>query len=249
MHHLDRAGRLQRRLGSGAQMPGAQEREQRPDALAGREQRIAHGGREPVRRPLATGDEFAEPVVHGVAEIAELRVLPDDRVHPLSLSAPNRPPQLAMNITSVRRKPMASPARSAICERRAGRPASETAMSQSPNIVRRKDEHIAIALAQGSNPAGEAPFDRIRFEHCALPEMHLDEVRLETTFLGFSLRLPFLISSMTGGPQRGSCINENLATAAEALGIALAVGSQRVALERAGEGGLTRPCVGTRLPS
>jgi isopentenyl-diphosphate delta-isomerase len=113
-------------------------------------------------------------------------------------------------------------------------------MSQSPNIVRRKDEHIDIALAQGSNPAGEAPFDRIRFEHCALPEMHLDEVRLETTFLGFSLRLPFLISSMTGGPQRGSSINENLATAAEALGIALAVGSQRVALERAGAGGLTR---------
>lgn len=70
--------------------------------------------------------------------------------------------------------------------------------------------------------------------------MALADVRLATPFLGRTLSAPFLISSMTGGPNRASTINRHLAEAAEALGIAFAVGSQRVALETGGCGGLTR---------
>ena len=62
---------------------------------------------------------------------------------------------------------------------------------------------------------------------------------LSTSFLGRSLAAPMLISSMTGGPSRGEQINRNLAEAAGELGIALAVGSQRIALERAGSGGFS----------
>jgi isopentenyl-diphosphate delta-isomerase len=42
---------------------------------------------------------------------------------------------------------------------------------------------------------------------------------------------PFLISSMTGGPAAAERINSTIAEAAQATGVAFAVGSQRIALE------------------
>ncbi|MDG2520614.1 type 2 isopentenyl-diphosphate Delta-isomerase [Caulobacter segnis] len=111
-------------------------------------------------------------------------------------------------------------------------------MSDSEAIVRRKDEHLDIALAQQARRDWENPFDAYAFDHCALPEIAFDQVDLRARFLTWSLRLPFIISSMTGGPSRGSAINAHLAEAAEHLGVILAVGSQRVALEGAGAAGI-----------
>lgn len=113
-------------------------------------------------------------------------------------------------------------------------------MSESEAIVRRKDEHLDIALAQQAQAGRANPFDVYAFDHNALPEIAFDQVDLGMRFLDWSLRLPFLISSMTGGPARGQAINANLAEAAEHLGIALAVGSQRVALEGAGAAGIDK---------
>ena len=61
-----------------------------------------------------------------------------------------------------------------------------------------------------------------------------------STFLDSGFPRPFLISSMTGGPAKAAMINENLARAAGQLGIAFAVGSQRVAIEGAGASGIGR---------
>lgn len=113
-------------------------------------------------------------------------------------------------------------------------------MTDPKSITQRKDEHLDIALAQRAAARSSNPFDRLRFEHCALPEAALQEVDLSAPFLGRTFALPFLISSMTGGPARGAQINENLAKAAEALDIPLAVGSQRVAIEGAGAAGINR---------
>jgi isopentenyl-diphosphate delta-isomerase len=44
------------------------------------------------------------------------------------------------------------------------------------------------------------------------------------------MKLPYLASSMTGGPAQGGIINRNIAEAAQALGFAMGVGSQRIAL-------------------
>ncbi len=107
------------------------------------------------------------------------------------------------------------------------------------SILTRKDEHLDLALQQGRSPPPN-PFDAIRLQHCALPEVDLDDIDLTTQFLGRSLPLPFLMSSMTGGPARGGAINANLATAAEALQIPFAVGSQRIALEGGSSVGLDR---------
>jgi len=113
------------------------------------------------------------------------------------------------------------------------------AQKSDPNLTKRKADHIDVVLGEkvdfGRLTAG---FDGIRFDHCALPEMALGEVDLAGSFLGRSLAAPFLISSMTGGPARAAQINENLSIAAEHLGIALGVGSQRIALETPEASGL-----------
>lgn len=103
----------------------------------------------------------------------------------------------------------------------------------------RKDQHLDIVLSgRGQGDGAGTGLEAVRFVHCALPEMHLDEVDLGTVFLGRPIAAPLLVSSMTGGPARAAAINRHLAEACEALRLPLAVGSQRVALEGGGQGGL-----------
>ncbi len=98
-------------------------------------------------------------------------------------------------------------------------------------MSQRKQGHIDAVLSGMANARDTtAGFERVRFEHCALPELDLADIDLSTEFLGKTLRRPFLISSMTGGHVHAARINAVLAEAAQSLGIALGVGSQRVAL-------------------
>ncbi|WP_349573414.1 type 2 isopentenyl-diphosphate Delta-isomerase [Azotobacter salinestris] len=108
-------------------------------------------------------------------------------------------------------------------------------------LAARKNDHLDIVLDPSRTKRnGSTGFAAFAFEHCALPELHLQQIDLGTTFLGRPLRAPLLISSMTGGPARAATINRHLAEAAQALGIALGVGSQRIALETGTDHGLTR---------
>ena len=98
-------------------------------------------------------------------------------------------------------------------------------------INQRKLDHIQIVSEDGAVDRGRCYFDRIRLTHRALPELNLAEVDPSTSFLGKALSFPLIISSMTGGADEELVrINRNLALAAEAEGVALAVGSQRVFL-------------------
>jgi isopentenyl-diphosphate delta-isomerase len=96
----------------------------------------------------------------------------------------------------------------------------------------RKKEHLELCLDTGNvtGPAGTG-FERYHFVHNALPELDFDEIDTRTTFLGKPLGAPLLISSMTGGFELARNVNRNLAAAAQQLGLAMGVGSQRVALE------------------
>ena len=97
----------------------------------------------------------------------------------------------------------------------------------------RKREHIETVLGSDVGAKGVTTgFDRFFFEHAALPELSLDDVDLSCELFGKRLGAPLLISSMTGGAARARDINLHLAEAAQRLGIAMGLGSQRAALER-----------------
>jgi isopentenyl-diphosphate delta-isomerase len=99
-------------------------------------------------------------------------------------------------------------------------------------INQRKLDHIHIVSEDPAIDRRQFYFDRIHLTHRALPELNLAEVDSSCNFLGKALSFPLLISSMTGGKDEELvAINRNLAIAAEAEGVALAVGSQRVFLE------------------
>lgn len=99
-------------------------------------------------------------------------------------------------------------------------------------INQRKVDHINIVSDDETIDRKRFYFDRIRLTHRALPELDFSAVDPSSVFLGKPLSFPLLISSMTGGADEEIVkINRNLALAAEAEGVALAVGSQRVMLK------------------
>lgn len=96
----------------------------------------------------------------------------------------------------------------------------------------RKAEHIRINLEEDVSGKGiTTGLERYHFTHSALPECDLADVDASTRFLGHDLSLPLLISSMTGGVAEGGRINRNLAQAAQHCGVAMGLGSGRIALE------------------
>ncbi|NJN75098.1 MAG: type 2 isopentenyl-diphosphate Delta-isomerase [Synechococcaceae cyanobacterium RL_1_2] len=97
----------------------------------------------------------------------------------------------------------------------------------------RKADHIRICLEeQVESGAVSTGLENYRFRHCALPNLDYDRLDLSTKFLGKTLQAPILISSMTGGTTEAQRINRNLAKAAQKYGLAMGVGSQRVAIEQ-----------------
>ncbi|PHJ56880.1 isopentenyl pyrophosphate isomerase [Nostoc linckia z18] len=99
-------------------------------------------------------------------------------------------------------------------------------------IQNRKADHIRLCIEEDVQFCTTTNgFECYRFEHCCLPELDFEEIDLSTNFLGKHLKLPVLISSMTGGTDEAGIINARLATAAQSFGLAMGVGSQRVAIE------------------
>jgi isopentenyl-diphosphate delta-isomerase len=99
-------------------------------------------------------------------------------------------------------------------------------------LQRRKSDHIRINLQNDvSFKHVSTGFERYGFVHCALPDVDLDDVDTSTQLLGHHLSAPLMISSMTGGAPEARVINERLAEAAQAAGIAMGVGSQRAAIQ------------------
>lgn len=103
---------------------------------------------------------------------------------------------------------------------------------------RRKDEHLDLARTRRVEPPGTAPgWTDVTLVHEALPEVDLDEIDLSVRFLGRRLALPLVIAAMTGGHEGAAEINATLAAAAERHGLAMGLGSQRVALRDPGLAG------------
>ncbi len=99
-------------------------------------------------------------------------------------------------------------------------------------ISARKLKHIQVCLEYPVHYTSKTTgFEKMPWAYNALPEINLEDIQLETTFLGKHLKAPILIGAMTGGADLAATINKNLAIAAETLGLGLMLGSQRVMIE------------------
>jgi isopentenyl-diphosphate Delta-isomerase len=96
----------------------------------------------------------------------------------------------------------------------------------------RKADHIRINVEEDVDGKGiDSGFDQVRFLHCALPEMDLDQVDTGCELFGRRLGAPLLISCMTGGTPDAGEINARLAEVAQAFRLPMGLGSGRVLLE------------------
>jgi isopentenyl-diphosphate Delta-isomerase len=103
----------------------------------------------------------------------------------------------------------------------------------SDSTKQRKADHIRICLEENVQFCASSGLEKYRFAHRCLPEIDYADLDIKTTFLGKSLGAPLLISSMTGGTTQAQQINQRLAAVAQTYGLAMGVGSQRVAIEQA----------------
>jgi isopentenyl-diphosphate Delta-isomerase len=96
----------------------------------------------------------------------------------------------------------------------------------------RKQEHLDIVLNRDVDFKGvSAGFDDYYFIHQALPEINLEYVDLSIKLFDKKLAAPLIISSMVGGIDSAAELNRNLAAAAQELGLAMGLGSQRCAID------------------
>lgn len=95
----------------------------------------------------------------------------------------------------------------------------------------RKDEHLALAEAEYRRQQPISSLEQVRLIHQSLPEIKISDVSTTIRDAKFNFATPFYIEAMTGGSTRTGRINEQLAEAAKETGVAMAVGSQSVALK------------------
>jgi isopentenyl-diphosphate delta-isomerase len=94
----------------------------------------------------------------------------------------------------------------------------------------KKDSHIKACLTHDVEAAVSSGFERIRLTG-GFPDFSFSEMNFNGEFLGKTLSLPLMIAPLTGGGSLSRRINRRLAKAAERLGLAMAVGSQKLMLD------------------
>ncbi|MEN6415096.1 MAG: type 2 isopentenyl-diphosphate Delta-isomerase [Armatimonadota bacterium] len=98
--------------------------------------------------------------------------------------------------------------------------------------IRRKADHVWVALHEDVEfHTRTAGFERYSFVHEALPEIDRNSIDTSVTLFGKRLSMPLMISPITGGTPEAAEYNRVFAKAAQEFGLAMGVGSQRVALE------------------
>jgi isopentenyl-diphosphate delta-isomerase len=94
----------------------------------------------------------------------------------------------------------------------------------------RKTEHLHLAVQTVDGP-DQNGFEDIALIPDAVPELNLDDIDLSNRFLGKYLACPIIINALTGGTEEAKTINRQLARLVGKYGLAMAVGSQTIALE------------------
>ncbi|MDR0300542.1 MAG: type 2 isopentenyl-diphosphate Delta-isomerase [Streptococcaceae bacterium] len=97
----------------------------------------------------------------------------------------------------------------------------------------RKDEHLSLAQKfwRNQNFENSTGFGDIRLIPKSLPEISMTEIDISANVFGYKFKKPFYIEAITGGSERGDRINAQLAEIAKNQRLAMAVGSQSIALK------------------
>lgn len=95
------------------------------------------------------------------------------------------------------------------------------------SIINRKEDHIVLSLKPENQGPLSTHLEEVILLHQPLTELSLNDISLETEFLGCKLNAPIIISAMTGGIPKSYDINKKLASIAEKYKLAIGVGSQR----------------------
>lgn len=95
---------------------------------------------------------------------------------------------------------------------------------------KRKDEHIVLASITKDGPSSTG-FEDINLVHQAIADINLDEVDLSSHFKHKKMDLPIIVNAITGGTAKAGEINQTLAKLAKKYNIAMAVGSQTIAIK------------------
>lgn len=94
----------------------------------------------------------------------------------------------------------------------------------------RKLEHIQCTLVLEDGPVANGLEDVFLINQ-SLPELDLEEIDVSFRFGEKTLQIPLVINAITGGHQETTTINQALSRVARRAGVAMAVGSQKAALE------------------
>jgi isopentenyl-diphosphate Delta-isomerase len=106
-------------------------------------------------------------------------------------------------------------------------------MTDAPDISQRKLDHLALCLDEDVEARARTTLlEEVELVHDSLPELAVDALDASTELLGKRLRVPLVITGMSGGVGRAVELNRALAEVAEAHGMAFGFGSQRPMLER-----------------
>lgn len=100
-------------------------------------------------------------------------------------------------------------------------------------IQNRKRRHLDICLSKTLTiESGNTRLDEISMPHKSFPEIDTRLITTKCDFLNHVLKIPVMISCMTGGSDEGRKLNRSLANVASQAGIAIGTGSIRVMLHR-----------------
>lgn len=97
---------------------------------------------------------------------------------------------------------------------------------------KRKIDHIKMCVEKDVAFKDKTTLlECVELDYKTLPEISLNDVDLSTKFLGHEFNAPVMISAMTGGAQISKKINQDVAKAAQELGIGMGLGSMRAMIE------------------